>query len=139
MSTLYAFLHPEAPENKEIIISERFKDENGKSVPFVIRAVTEEENSALRKQATRTYKDKTGATVRDFDAARFSRLFVIAGTVKPDFRDKELCDAYGVIDPEMVIGKMLLAGEATKLSSAIAELSGMTDEAAADVAEEAKN
>ena len=50
MGTLSAFLHPEVPENKEIVISKRFKDENGNVVPFVIRPLSEEETSALRKK-----------------------------------------------------------------------------------------
>lgn len=139
MGSLHAFLHPEAPEQQEIIISKRFKDEDGEPVPFVIRAISAEENEALRRQATRAYKDKTGATIKEFDSAKFTRLFTIAGTVQPDFRATDICEAYGVLDPELVLGKMLLAGEYSRLSDAIADLSGITDEAVAQTGEEAKN
>ena len=139
MGTLSAFLHPEIPENKEIILSKRFKDEKGKSVPFVIRPVSEEESSNIRKQCTTYRKDKAGNTVKEFNAARYTRLFVIAGTVTPDFRAADLCEAYGVLDPELVLGKMLLAGEFAGLSDAISELSGITDEGYAQAGEEAKN
>ena len=54
MSKLSAFLHPVAPEAKEIIISERFVGEDGKPVPFKIRPLTQEENDALVKRAKRT-------------------------------------------------------------------------------------
>ena len=57
----------------------------------------------------------------------------------PDFRAADLCEAYGVLDPELVLGKMLLAGEFAGLSDAISELSGITDEAYAQAGEEAKN
>lgn len=138
MGTLHAFLHPEAPEQQEIVISSRFKDEKGNAVPFIIRAVSQEENEALRKKATRTYKDKkTGETVKDFDGAKFTRLFTIAGTVQPDFQAADLCEAYGVVDPELLLGKMLLAGEYARLSEAVAVLSGLNDEEAAE--QEAKN
>lgn len=40
MSSLSAFLHPEQTANKEVYVSERFK-EGGKTVPFVIRPVTQ--------------------------------------------------------------------------------------------------
>ena len=52
---------------------------------------------------------------------------VVAATVEPDFRAKELCDAYGVLDPLLVPGKMLLSGEYAKLLRAITELSGFED------------
>lgn len=137
MGTLHAFLHPEAPANKEVVISKRFKDEKGNVVPFVIRPVTEEESAAIRKQCTKTRRERSGQTVKDFDAARYSRLFIIAGTVTPDFQASDLCEAYGVVDPEAVIGKMLLAGEAATLSDAISELSGI--DSAEELAQEAKN
>lgn len=139
MGTLHAFLHPETPDQKEIIISHRFKDENGNPVPFIIRAISQEENEALRKQSTRVYKSKTGETIREFNGEKFTRLFTIAGTVQPDFRASDLCEAYGVLDPEMVIGKILLAGEYSRLSEAIADLSGISEEAAVNTGEEAKN
>lgn len=139
MGTLHAFLNPEKPENKEIIISNRFKDDKGNPVPFIIRAISQEENEALRKRATRTYKDKTGETVREFDSAKFARIFTIAGTVQPDFQASDLCEAYDVVDPEKVLGKMLLAGEYSKLTDAIMDLSGLSNEAMAMEAEEAKN
>lgn len=135
MSTLHAFLHPETPENEKIVISDRFKDENGEVVPFEIRAITEGEADAIRKQATRTVKNRTGAMETSMDAAKLTRLMVISGTVTPDFRAKELCDAYGVLDPEQALGKMLLAGEYAKLSEAILTLSGMGD----NIEDEAKN
>lgn len=135
MESLHAFLHPEQPENQKIVISNRFKDESGEVVPFEIKALNEEETESLRKRAMIAYRSKTGVTESKLDAAKLTRLLVIAGTVRPDFRAKELCDAYGVIDPEQVLGKMLLAGEYAKLSDAILNLSGMGD----DVEIEAKN
>ena len=41
MSKLSAFLHPVAvQEEKEVVVSRRFQDEDGKPVPFRIRALT---------------------------------------------------------------------------------------------------
>ena len=148
MSKLYDFLHPVADkEEKEVIISKRFVqrdddgnvlfDDDGKEIlkPFRIRAVSQEENEALAKSATRTYKDRNGQTVRDFDRIRYSRALVVAATVDPDFRSSEMCQAFGTLDPLEVPGKMLYSGEFQKLADAIAELSSIGE----DYEEAAKN
>ena len=57
MSKLSAFLHPvTTSEEKEVVISNRFQDESGQPVPFKIRALTQEENDAITRQATRRRK-----------------------------------------------------------------------------------
>lgn len=127
MSKLSAFLHPvTTSEEKEVVISNRFQDENGQPVPFKIRALTQEENDRITKQATRQTK-VNGQTVEKLDSVDFSRRMVVAATVEPDFQAKELCDAYGVLDPLQVPGKMLLSGEYAKLMNAITDLSGFGD------------
>ena len=56
MSKLSAFLHPvTTSEEKEVVISNRFQDENGRPVPFKIRALTQEENDAFVKQIGRAH------------------------------------------------------------------------------------
>ena len=124
MSKLSAFLHPvTTSEEKEVVISNRFQDEKGNPVPFKIRALTQEENDQITKQATRQVK-VNGQAVEKLDSVDFSRRMVVAATVEPDFHAKELCDAYGVLDPLLVPGKMLLSGEYAKLLNAITDLSG---------------
>ena len=129
---LAAFLHPAAAEDQEIVISTRFRGEDGAPAPFRIRAVTQAENEELIRLSTRRRK-VNGRT--EEDKVAYSRRMVVAATVRPDFRQEELCRAYGVMDPLEAPGKMLLTGEYTKLSSAIMELSGLTD----DLEETAKN
>lgn len=149
MSKLYDFLHPVAvQEEREVVVSRRFVqrdekgepilDKNGEAVPkpFRVRAISQAENDALVKAATLTYKDRTGAKVKDFDRQKYVRSLIVAATVEPDFRDKELCEGFGTLDPAEVPGKMLLAGEFQKLADAISELSGFDDD---DVEGEAKN
>ena len=134
MSKLSVFLHPvSTKEEKEVIISNRFQDENGESVPFRIRALTQEENDAITKKATRRIKEN-GQSVEWFDSVDFCHRLVVAATVYPDFSSKELCEGYGVMDPLLVPGKMLFSGEYSKLLQAIKELSGFED-----LEEEAKN
>ena len=134
MGSLSAFLHPvNTGEEKEIVISKRFVDEAGNPVPFRIRSISQEENDAISRQSRRTRK-VNGQVQSYLDSSEFSRRMVVAGTVEPDFRSKEMCDAYGVMDPLLVPGKMLLSGEYAALLSAITELSGFTD-----LEEEVKN
>lgn len=124
MSKLSAFLNPvSAGEEKEVVISNRFMDEKGAVVPFKIRAITQEENDEIIKKSTRRVKEN-GQTVERLDNVEFSRRMVVTATVEPDFTQKEMCEAYGVIDPTMVPGKMLLSGEYAKLMKEISALSG---------------
>ena len=124
MSKLSAFLHPvTTSEEKEIVISTRFQDEKGNPVPFKIRALTQEENDRITKQATRQIK-VNGQPVEKVDSADYTRRMIVAATVEPDFRSKELCDAYGTLDPLLVPGKMLFSGEYAALGRAIMSLSG---------------
>ena len=135
MGTLSAFLHPAVPAaEKEVFVSDRFRDEKGEPVPFKIKALTQEENDAISRQCRRT-KMVNGQPVENLNTSEYSRRIVLAGTVEPNFAAKELCDHFQVLDPAQVPGKMLLAGEFTRLLKAIMELSGF----GGDLEEEAKN
>lgn len=135
MSRLSAFLHPvPVQQEKEVVISDRFVDENGNVVPFKIRALTQEENEALVKRS-RHMRRIDGQWQEKLDNMELSRRTVVAATVEPDFSSQEMCDAYGVLDPLMVPGKMLLSGEFARLMQEITDLSGFD----ADIGEEAKN
>ena len=124
MSKLSAFLHPvTTQEEKEVVISKRFQDEKGNPVPFKIRALAQEENDQITKQSTRQIK-VNGQPVEKVDSADYTRRMIVAATVEPDSRSKELCDAYGTLDPLLVPGKMLLSGEYAALGRAIMSLSG---------------
>ena len=136
MNNLYAFLHPETPEQKEVVFN-RFKDEQGNVVPLVIKPISAEENAAIIKRCTVTTKDR-GENKR-VDSAKYQASIIVAGTVVPDFSDEKLCEAYGTMDPEEVPAKMLLAGEFMKIVTEILSLSGLSDAAAEEDMEEAKN
>lgn len=137
MSRLSAFLHPVTTQmEEEIVVSSRFLDEKGNPVPFKVRSLTQEENDALTKQSTRRIK-MDGLIQDRLDNVEYTRRLVVAATVDPDFSSKELCDSFGVVDPLLVPGKLLLPGEYRKLCNKIMELSGF-DETGAEEAE-AKN
>lgn len=124
MSKLSVFLNPiSTDETKEIVISKRFVDENGEPAPFVIRALRQEEVDEITKKCTKRVK-MDGRVVEQLDSVAFTRAYIVAGTVEPDFSNSDLCKHYGVLDPNLLPSKMLLNGEFTKLSNAIMELSG---------------
>ena len=136
MSTLSAFLKPvKTTVEKEVIISDRFVGDDGKPVPFKVRAISQEENDALVRAATKT-RNENGQRVERLDSVEYAQRLIVAATVSPDFRAKDICEAYGVVSPLMVPGKMLLSGEYNRLMKAITELSEF-DEAAQD--EDVKN
>ncbi len=134
MASLSAFLHPEKTGNKEVIVSDRFK-ENGKVVPFVIRPLTQEENAALLKQYRKV--DKNSGT-EIFNRIGYNQAMVAAAVVEPDLNSAELQKAWGVLGPERVLTTMLYVGEDSKLMEEVQKLSGL-DTDINDEIEEAKN
>jgi hypothetical protein len=122
---------------KEIIISDRFK-EDGKPVPFKIRTISQAENDALVKKAQKVDMVR-GRRIQYQDDQKYTNSLIVACTVQPDFRDAELCQAYGTLDPLEVPGKMLLSGETAKLVEAIMNLNGFTVQSPEEEEEEAKN
>ena len=140
MGDIKAFLQPPVlNETKEVIISNRFKDENGKTIPFVIRVIDQETNDRLIKQATK--EGKGGPSVQGFDDLKYGKLLINACVVTPNFKDSELCAYYKTVDPLEVPGRMLTVGEYNRLVRAIRELNELvtSDEDFDELDEEAKN
>ena len=136
MNKLDSFLNPTSfQKEKEVIISKRFKDENGEIVPFKIRPITQEENAEMVKKSKR-FKKVNGQMTEAMDSSLFLNRMIVKGTVEPDFTNRELCERYGVLDPLELPGKMLLAGEYAKLAEEINDISGFNAE---EIDETAKN
>lgn len=135
MNNLNAFLHPvQGDEMREVLISRRFQGEDGKPVPFKIRALSQEENARISRQSMRLVKGgKRGE--KELDTEVYTNRIIVAATVEPDFSSEAMCKAYGTMDPVEVPGKMLYAGEYKQLMDAIMELSHFND----DMEDEAKN
>ena len=139
MGVLDAFLHPIAvEETKKVEISKRFVGEDGKPVPFEIKTIPQGENSQLIKKFTRR-KLVNGSTTEIFDTTAYTNALIVECTVQPDFQDSRMCEAYGVLDPMMVPGKMLLSGEYSALVGEIMKLNGFDADSLLKDEEEAKN
>ena len=139
MGVLEAFLHPIAvEETKKVEISKRFIGEDGKPVPFEIKTIPQGENSQLIKKYTRR-KLVNGTTTEIFDTSAYTNALIVECTVQPDFRDAKMCETYGVLDPMLVPGKMLLSGEYSALVGEIMKLNGFDADSLLKDEEEAKN
>lgn len=138
MDNLQAFLNPvSAEEVKEVVISKRFVDKDGKPVPFRIKTIMQEENERLTRKC-RKVETIRGQRVESMDNQKYNRALIVACTVEPDFRNADLCKAYGTVDPLDLPGKMLTVGEANNLAREILDLNGFSDEAE-QLEDEAKN
>lgn len=133
MSSLNAFLNPARVENKEVIVSERFR-EDGNPVPFIIRPITQKENEGIIRKHTK--KDKKGNEM--FDRVAYAQELTAMGVVFPDLHNTELQKRYGVLGDSKVLPAMLYVGEFADLMQAVHELSGLDKEINEDI-EEAKN
>lgn len=134
MSSLSAFLNPVQAENKEVIVSERFR-ENGKTVPFVIRPITQQENENLMKKH-RSVDKKSG--VEQFNRISYNRELTAMAVVEPDLNNAELQKRYSVLGADKVLSAMLYVGEYGTLMEAVQELSGIDQDINEDM-DEAKN
>ena len=134
MSSLNAFLHPQKSENKKVVVSNRFK-EDGKPVPWEIRAITETENGQLMKRYTKK-DNKSGRET--LDRTGYAHALVAAAVVFPDLTSAELQKAYGVLGEANLLTGMLNIGEFATLSEEVTNLSGL-DLDVNEVIEEAKN
>lgn len=139
MGVLEAFLHPIAvEETKKVEVSKRFVGEDGKPVPFEIKTIPQGENSQLIKKYTRR-KLVNGSTTEIFDTTGYTNALIVECTVQPDFQDSRMCETYGVLDPMLVPGKMLLSGEYSALVGEIMKLNGFDADSLLKDEEEAKN
>ena len=139
MADIKAFLLPPVmDETKEVVITKRAVDENGKPVPFVIRVIDQATNNRLLKQATKKNRSN-GRAVQDTEL--YGKLLVGACVVQPNFKNAELCAYYKTVDPLEVPGRMLTMGEYNLLVRKIRELNDIVDndEDLEDIEEEAKN
>lgn len=138
MSNLQAFMTPNTEETREVIVSDRFKDKDGKVVPFVIKSLSQAENEEIKKK-TSIPVVKSGVVIGDkLDSEKYGRELVLASVKTPNFRDSEICKFYATMDPLEVPGKMLRVGEYSKLVKAINDLNGLNDNLEV-LEEEAKN
>ncbi len=141
MSNLSYFLagNVEKRENKKIVVSDRFKDENGKVVPWVIRPVSAEEDDLIRKQCTKRVPvvGKKNQFTQDFDANKYLAKLAATAVVYPDLNNAELQNSYKAMGAEQLVKLMLYKDEFDKLSEELVNETNTED--MEDLVDEAKN
>ncbi|MFD1179205.1 phage portal protein [Paenibacillus puldeungensis] len=122
---------------EEVVVSDRFKGEDGAPIPWKMRSMTEGENETIRKSSQRKIKEKGNVTF-DINTEEYLTKLIVASVVYPDLKDAELQKSYGVLGAEQLVKKMLLAGEYATLLGKVQEINGF-DKSVNDYADEVKN
>nr|WP_255428722.1 phage portal protein [Sporosarcina sp. resist] len=135
------------PENAEEVqeiervVSKRFKNKEGKAIPFRFKAITTERIDELEKLHTipvysGSRKRKTGEKV---DQSRFMAHMAVESTIYPDFKSPKMRKGYKTQDPIEVAKKMLhVGGEYSEWLATVNEINGF-DDSVEELEEAAKN
>lgn len=133
------FMENAAPaEEHTLVVSDRFKGEDGKPIPWVLKSISESENKMVRNASTKKVKSRSGQMSTETDHALYMSKLVVSCVVFPDLKDAKLQDSYGVRSPESLIEKMLMPGEFADLVTKIQDINGF-DRDPNEVIEEVKN
>jgi len=89
------------PQNQKVVISERFRDAEGKPYKWELRSIKE---GAYRKIKEVVEKKED-----------FSGVFISECVVFPNLKDQELLENYGVDMPGKLLKEMLTVGEYARL------------------------
>ena len=109
--TLNAFLNPEEKPNLRFVLSDRFKDENGKPIEWELRPISLTESLEISKKYAHS------------DAGEIIAATIAQALVIPDLRDKALLDGLSkregrsILDPLTALKVMLTDSEYGRLSS----------------------
>ncbi|MDR0905759.1 MAG: phage portal protein [Oscillospiraceae bacterium] len=137
MSSLQAFLSPTYTENTaEVIVSDRFKNEDGTPATVKIRNIMQDENDALIKQSTKK-SNVDGQIAETLNKIEYQRRLVLACVVEPNLASEELCKNVGVLDPLLTASKLFTPGEYKLLVNEIMKINNF--KSTAELVEEAKN
>ena len=119
---------------KELVVSNRFKDADGKPIVWKIKALDAGTLQRIRSDAMDMNVGQNKEVSVKFNSARMNTKKVAASVVYPYLLDIDLQKYYGVSTPGALIGAMLSDDEFNTLLDAVDSLGDDTD-----LEEEAKN
>ncbi|KXG78289.1 phage tail assembly chaperone [Thermotalea metallivorans] len=141
MSGLSAFFAENIAQNETIkyVVSKRFT-ENGKPIEWEIKAITSDEDEAIRKLCTRKVPvpGKKNVFTQEIDFNKYLGMLAVACTVYPNLNDASLQDSYKVMGADNLLKKMLLPGEYADYLKKIQEINGF-ETSMEDLVDEVKN
>lgn len=106
--------------------------------PIILRPLTSAEGDRITEMCFENKVGRKGKQERTFNPVKYNREIAVASIVHPDLQSLELQEDYGVRGATALFNEMFYAGEATKISEKVIELSGL-DESTDDLIGEAKN
>ena len=107
--------------------------------PFLVRAITEGENKAIRKSCKKVIIDQKTRQRQEYtDQDLYNNKLVIACCVEPNFKDAEWQASKGVMGAEALLDKVLTAGEFSDLLLGVLKVNGFDDDIN-ELVNEAKN
>lgn len=129
----------EAAKEEEVVVSKRYKDENGKIVKFVMKAIDTERLDQLVDECMEDEFEKGKKVGEKLNRGRYNARVAIESTVYPNLRDPELLKSYGCADPVDAAKKVLsVGGEYANWINQAMRVNGFQEDFN-DLAEEAKN
>lgn len=123
---------------EDFVVSERFKNAEGKPVAWKLQSISEEKNSELRKMSTKKVKGKGGVYTPEIDPSEYMTRLTVSCVVYPDLKNAELQKSYGVTSAESLLRKMLLPGEFSALTERAQVMNGF-DRDVNELVDEVKN
>lgn len=128
MSGLSAFLNPTyTQQTAEVFVSDRFLGDDGKPVAFVLKTLNQETLEQIAKRSTHE-QTIDGRKIKSIDKVEHLNRCLVESCIYPNFKEKELCEHYGTLDPVDLPKKMLLVKEYEKLARAFLDLNGLSDD-----------
>ncbi|MDN8592022.1 phage portal protein [Paenibacillus sp. 11B] len=128
----------EVPE-EEVIITQRYKDDEGKPIPFIMKALSTQRMDELEADCTKPEFKKGKRVGEKLDNKRFSLRIAVESTVYPDFRNAELLASYGLTDPVDLAKSILsVGGEYAEWMQAANRINGF-DDSEDDLIDDVKN
>lgn len=129
-----AFLNPVQEEEVKIAISDRFKNKDGETVKWVLKAVPTPVANAIRKKYTKI--DNKGRTV--IDGVKINTELAAVTVVYPNLKDERLQNAYGTCGELDTLYAMLRDGEVSRLVKEALKVNGY-GKSLEEAVEEVKN
>lgn len=139
-NTLSAFFAQNVPSEttEDFVVSDRFKDQDGRPIPWKLRSISEEENEQIRKSATEMIRGANGVRMPQTKSEDYIAKLAVASVVYPELKNADLQQSYGILGADKLLKKMLRSGEYAALVQKVQQLNGY-DRDINDLKEEVKN
>lgn len=116
-------------ESQEVFISDRFKNEEGKVIPFLVKPISTERIEEIETECTKPILRKKRKVGEELDKQRYVARLMVEATVYPNFKDSALLSSYGVVDPTELVKKILhVPGEYAKLAEVVTAINGFDED-----------